>query len=123
MNAKPSTKQIVPAPERGFPGAIRFCSFVKYTVAVLIAFAAEILPTMADSLYGSVTFKDKSKDKGTTAITTSWNSAKGKSDGNGMYKIDFGGKVGKRVTVYVNGKRYSEVLVKGDTELDIVVRD
>ena len=106
-----------------FPGAMRVRSLVTYAAMVLIAFTAGILPTAADSLYGSVTFKDKSKDKGTTAITTSWNSAKGKSDGNGNYKIDFGGKVGKRVTVYVNGKRYSEVLVKGDTELDIVVRD
>ena len=123
MNAKPMTKPTVPAADSGFPGARRVCSLVKHGLAVLIAFAAGILPTTADSLYGSITFKDKSKDKGTTAITTSWNSAKGKSDGNGMYKIDFGGKVGKRVTVYVNGKRYSEALVKGDTELDIVVRD
>ena len=75
----------------------------------------------ADTLSGSIKFKDGSKDKGVTRITTSWNKKTGKSDGKGHYTLDFGGKVGKKVTVYVNGKKYSEIEVKGDTKLDITV--
>ena len=78
---------------------------------------------LADSLYGTIKYKDGSKDKGVSAITTSWNSERGKNDGNGKYKLDFKGKVGKKITVYVNGKTYTKIEVKGDTELDIIIPD
>lgn len=82
---------------------------------------AAVLTTTAsaDSLYGRIKFKDGSNDRGTTSITQSWNSNKAKLDGKGGYKLDFGGKVGKKVTVYVEGKRYTEIEVKGDVRLDI----
>jgi hypothetical protein len=83
-------------------------------VAVLAAVAS------ADSLYGTVRFKDGSKDRGTTRITQSWNGKHAKLDGKGNYTLDFGGKVGKKITVYVEGKRYTEIEVKGKTRLDIV---
>lgn len=73
----------------------------------------------ADSLYGTIKFKDGSTDKGTTSITQSWNSKKATLDGKGGYKLDFAGKVGKKVTVYVEGKKYKEIEVSGDVKLDI----
>ena len=78
-------------------------------------------PAMADELYGTVTYKDGSKDKGVNAITTSYNDERGKNDGKGNYTLDFKCKVGSKVTVYVNGKKYKEIEVKGRTKLDIVV--
>jgi hypothetical protein len=78
-------------------------------------------PLFADTLYGTIRYKDGSKDKGVSAITTSWNSERGKNDGNGNYTLDFKGKVGKKITVYVNGKKLTEIEVKGDTKLDIVI--
>ena len=73
----------------------------------------------ADTLYGTIKFKDGSKDRGTTSVTQSWNNKKAKLDGKGGYTLDFGGKVGKKVTVYVEGKKYAVIEVKGDVKLDI----
>ena len=94
----------------------------------MVRFAASLVVVLflvgvvqADSIFGTVRFKDGSKDKGTTAITTSYNNNQGKLDGNGNYTLDFGAKVGSKVTVYVNGKRYTEIEVKGDVRLYIVV--
>lgn len=123
LNADPVGASPTSAPEYCLPRSRGVPTVIKHAAQALLVLAVGILPTLADTLYGSVTFKDKSKDRGTTAISTSWNSAKGKSNGKGKYTLDFGGKVGKKITVYVNGKRYAEVLVKGDTELDIVVPD
>ena len=39
----------------------------------------------------------------------------------GEYELDFGGRVGKKITVYVNGSRYASVTVKGRTRLNIIV--
>ena len=87
-------------------------------MACLVFFAGN---AMADKLYGTIKYKDGSKDKGVSAITTSRNDERGKNDGKGNYTLDFKGKVGKKVTVYVNGKTYVEILVKGDTVLDITI--
>jgi hypothetical protein len=76
---------------------------------------------LADSLYGTVKFKDGSKDKGTTRIATSWNGNIADLDGNGNYTLDLGGEVGKEITVYVNGNHYTDINVQGDTRLDITV--
>jgi hypothetical protein len=54
-------------------------------------------------------------------ISTSWNSRKAYPKA-GCYRLDFSGKVGKSITVYVNGSRCCTVEVKGDTELNVVVK-
>ncbi len=89
-------------------------------VSSLVLVAVLVTAATADSLFGTVHFKDGSKDRGTTRITQSWNSKHAKLDGRGNYTLDFGGKVGTKITVYVEGKRYAEVEVKGDTRLDVV---
>jgi len=94
---------------------------VKVLFNVFLCFFILTSFAMADSLYGTVRFKDGSKDRGTTRITTSWNSKVADLDGNGRYTLDFGGSVGRRITVYVNGSRYTEITVNGDTRLDITV--
>jgi len=76
---------------------------------------------LADSLYGTCKRKDGSKVDGTVRVSTSWNGKKAYPK-NGHYCLNFGSKVGKRVTVYVNGSTYCTVEVKGDTELNIVVK-
>jgi hypothetical protein len=80
------------------------------------------LVALADSLYGTVRFKDGSKDRGTTKIVTSWKYGQhAKLDGSGNYTLDYGQKVGTKVTVYVNGSKYKEITITGATRLDIVV--
>lgn len=76
----------------------------------------------ADKLYGTILHKDGSKVAKTARISTSWNSNTGRYTANGEYELDFGGKVGKKFTVYVNGDKYTEIEVKGDTRLDIRLR-
>ncbi len=93
----------------------------KVMCYVVVAMCLTASAVLADSLYGTIRYKDGSKDKGVSAITTSWNSERGKNDGNGNYKLDFKGKVGKTITVYVNGKTYTTIKVKGDTRLNITI--
>lgn len=83
---------------------------------------------MADSLYGTITYKNKKKDtdksgeKKNLVINTSWDYAKtAQMDEKGNYKIDFGEKVGQKISVFVNGNKYTEIEIKGDTKLDIIV--
>lgn len=73
----------------------------------------------ADTLSGTIHHKDGSKVLKTAKITNSWNSERGTYPADGEYKIDFKGKVGKKVTIYVNGDKYTEIEVKGDTTLNI----
>jgi len=87
-------------------------------VAVTIVFAWTG-SVFADTLSGTIHHKDGSKVAKTAAITTSWNSERGTYPANGEYKIDFKGKVGKRITIYVNGDKYTVIEVKGDTTLNI----
>lgn len=86
------------------------------TVTCLLFLTGE---AMADKLYGTIVHKDGSKVLKTKRISTSWNSTTARYTANGEYELDFGGKVGKKVTVYVDGDRYTEIEVKGDTRLDI----
>ena len=91
----------------------------------LVALTTLILWTnaaLADTLSGTIVHKDGSKVAKTAKITTSWNSEHGKYSADGEYKIDFKGKVGKKVTIYVNGDKYTEIEVKGDTTLDIKLK-
>jgi hypothetical protein len=55
------------------------------------------------------------------AVSTSWNSKKGCAK-NGKYTLDFGGKVGKTITIYVKGKSLGKVKVSGKTKFNIVIR-
>lgn len=88
-----------------------------FLCVVSVAFLTRAV--FADTLSGTIHHKDGSKVLKTAAITTSWNSERGTYPANGEYKIDFKGKVGKRITVYVNGDKYTEIEVKGDTTLNI----
>lgn len=91
-----------------------------------LALATAVLMTggicAGDTLSGTIVHKDGTKVKKTAKITTSWNSERGTYPADGQYKIDFKGKVGKKITVYVNGDKYDEVMVKGDTTLNIKLR-
>ena len=77
---------------------------------------------LADTLSGTIVHKDGSKVLKTAKITNSWNSDHATYPKDGEYKIDFKGKVGKKVTIYVNGDKYTEIEVKGDTKLDIKLK-
>ena len=94
---------------------------LKAICSVLISVVLLVSSAFADSLYGTVKYKDGSKDKGTNRISTSWNGKTASSNSSGKYRLDFGGKVGKKITVYVNGKTYTEIKVDGDTQLNITV--
>lgn len=74
----------------------------------------------ADSIYGTCVNKDGSKANGTVTISTSWNSKKA-YPANGRYVLDFGKKLNRSITVYVNGKTFGRVYVSAQTRLDIVV--
>ena len=92
-----------------------FCMTLVLTLCLTFTSAG-----YADSLYGSIKFKDGSKANG-VAVSTSWNSKKGFAK-NGKYDLDFGKKVGQRITVYVKGKKIGTVKVSGNTRFDIVIR-
>ena len=90
----------------------------KLLVASLVVlFSAGAL--FADTLSGTILHKDGSKVNKTARISTSWNSEVATYPASGEYKIDFKGKVGKTITIYVNGDRYTTIEVKGDTKLNI----
>ena len=90
------------------------------TVVVVLFLSAGV--SLADTLSGTIHHKDGSKVNKTAKISTSWNGEQATYPASGEYKIDFKGKVGKKVTVYVNGEKYTEIEVKGDTKLDIQLR-
>lgn len=92
---------------------------VKFVVCAAWIFLA-CGPLFADVLYGSCKYKDGSKADGTVTISTRWNSKKAFPK-NGDYRLDFAGTVGKTITVYVNGTKYTTIEVKGETRLDITV--
>ena len=69
-------------------------------------------------LYGSAQRRDGSKIDGTATVSTSWNSNIAYPR-NGQYTLDLGGSPRQKITVYVDGNRYSEVYVDGEVRLDI----
>ncbi len=71
------------------------------------------------SIYGSARRKDGSKVDGTMTVSTSWNSNKAYPR-NGQYNLDLGSNPKQRITVYVDGMRYTEVHVDGNVCVDIV---
>jgi hypothetical protein len=95
------------------------CKSLSLSLALgLSLLTAEVF---ADSLYGKCVRNDGSKVDGTVKVSTDWNDEKAYPK-NGQYRLDFGGKVGKKVTVYVNGSKYTTITVKGDVKLDIKVK-
>lgn len=86
----------------------------------MLWFALAATSGRADTIYGECRHKDGSKAGGSTRISTSWNS-KTTSPANGRYVLDFGGKVGKTITVYINGTTVGRVSVSGQTRLDLTV--
>ena len=93
--------------------------FTKFLASMLLLtiFATT---SFADSIYGTAKYKDGSKVDGTATISTSWNGKKAFPK-RGEYELDFGGKVGQKITVYVNGSRFAQITVTGRTRLNIVV--
>lgn len=70
------------------------------------------------TIYGTAVRRDGSKIDGTATVSTSWNSNKAYPR-QGQYRLDLGSDPRKRITVYVDGNRYADVMVTGDTRLDI----
>lgn len=77
---------------------------------------------LADKLYGSIVHKDGSKVKKTARISTSWNSKTARYTADGEYELEFGEKVGKKITIYVNGDKYTTIKIEDDTRLDIKLK-
>lgn len=73
------------------------------------------------AIYGSALRSDGSKVDGTMTVSTSWNGNKAFPRG-GDYRLDLGGNPRQRITVYVDGMTYTEILVDGDTRVDIRTR-
>lgn len=90
-------------------------------LAMVLGISVFTSDVLADSLYGTCVRKDGSKVDGTVKISTDWNGEKAYPK-KGEYRLDFGGKVGKKVIVYVDGAKYTTITVKGDTRLDIKMK-
>ncbi len=88
---------------------------VKQFTGVLLVLLSATAVANADVLFGKCNPKDGAR------ISTSWNSKQSYSR-NGEYELDFGGKVGATITVYVNGTRYKTIKVDGATKLNIDAR-
>ena len=97
---------------------LRAMRFVVLASAVVCLLAAQV---HADKIYGSIKYKSGSKAGNEVGVSTSWNSKKAYPK-NGRYELDFGGKVGKKISVYVKGSKVGSVVVSGDTRFDIVIR-
>lgn len=92
----------------------------KVVITAILVVAPISLAWAEDAcLYGSARWKDGSKIDGSTTVSTSYNSKKAFPK-KGEYKLCFGSNPNKRVTVYLDGMTYAEVLVKGNTRFDIV---
>lgn len=97
--------------------------FSRLALCAVLCFGlatADPASALADTLYGTCVYKDGSKAGYEIGISTSWSGKKGIPD-NGRYTLDFGGRVGKTITVYVKGKSVGRVYVSGNTSFDIVV--
>ena len=72
-------------------------------------------------IYGTAVYPDGSKSDGESSISTSWNNKRAYPE-NGKYRLCLGSNPEKTITIYVNGSKYKEVYVNGDTRVDIVIR-
>lgn len=69
-------------------------------------------------LYGDAVNSDGSKIDGSARITTSWNNTTA-FPRNGRYELCLGSNPRQTITIYVNGNRYTDIKVDGDTRLDV----
>jgi hypothetical protein len=90
-------------------------ALVTLVIASGIAYASDAC------IYGTAVYRDGSKSDGESTISTSWNSKKAYPK-NGKYRLCLGSNPQKKITIYVNRKKYKELYVNGDTRLDIVIR-
>jgi hypothetical protein len=96
---------------------------MRLTVSTIGAVLLMAGAAHADSIYGSCRNRDGEQCiKGNHRISTSWNSTKAYPDHSGNYEIDFGGTVGKTVTVYCDGDNVGTVRVDGRTRFDVRCR-
>jgi len=72
------------------------------------------------AIYGSAHRSDGSKIDGTATVSTSWNNNKAYPR-NGQYRLDLGANPRQSVTLYVDGRTYTEIHVDGDTRVDIQI--
>ena len=94
------------------------------TLSLVAGALAWSSPALACGIEGSAVRGDGSKVDGTARVSTSWNSEKA-FPRNGRYTLDLGSAAcGQRITVYVDGDRYTEVKLpsSGNARLDLVLR-
>jgi hypothetical protein len=72
------------------------------------------------AIYGTAVRSDGSKVDGTATVSTSWNSARAYPC-NGKYRLELGSNPRQSITIYVDGRRYTDVHVDGDVRVDIRV--
>ncbi len=72
-------------------------------------------------LYGKAVWASGDKIDGSSRVSTSWNGNTAYPR-NGEYRLCLGSNPKKTITVYLNGDRYGEVYVDGNTRFDIIRR-
>ncbi len=93
-----------------------------FVLALITLFFASGIAYASDAcIYGTAVYRDGSKSDGEATISTSWNNKKAWAK-NGKYRLCLGSNPNKKITVYVNGSKYKELYVNGNTELKIVIR-
>ncbi|MCI5209224.1 MAG: hypothetical protein D3910_10615 [Candidatus Electrothrix sp. ATG2] len=70
-------------------------------------------------LHGTAKWRGGSKIDGSSRISTSWNDKEAYPK-NGNYRLCMGSNPKQKITIYLNGKKYTEMYIDGDTRLDIV---
>ena len=93
-----------------------------FVLIVMFALAAATVAYAKDAcIYGTAVNSDGSKIDGSARVSTSWN-GKEAFPRNGEYRLCLGSNPGQKITVYIDGQKYAEIYVDGDTRLDIVRR-
>ena len=91
---------------------------------LIAAFAALMLlasgAAYADSIHGRCIGAGGEKCLKHHRISTSWNSKTARiNPSRGTYELDFGGSVGKKITVYCDGSKVGTVTVNGRTAFTV----
>lgn len=93
-----------------------------FVLSLISLFIASAMVYAEDAcIYGTVVWSDGSKSDGTSTISTSWNNERAYPR-NGKYRLCLGRNPEQTITIYVNGTKYTELYVDGNTELNIVIR-
>ncbi len=88
--------------------------------SILLGCALALVSTATHSacLYGSAVNSDGSKIDGSAKVSTSWN-GKQAFPRNGKYQLCLGSNPKASITVYLDGRKYTQIHVNGDTRLDL----